>query len=241
MVQQQHAPPTSQTLQITYADIKNSKEDKLKSMQFVITDTAFATVDLQARKKLSRQILIASSAIARGAVVYLIDKYTDKRTSQAASRMRKELPPHVHDLLEDLAVALCHGRNLNQCAYLLSQANAKDFNKPQVDSYVNDVISYAFAQLGMKIVDYSNMTEKSVVKRKKNPEARAVSSSSTTTIVPFSSSPPPTRTSTAAKPKELLPKEPDVTTQQHGAARKAADKEVRVVSNRSKPSLISHS
>jgi hypothetical protein len=37
-----------------------------------------------------------------------------------------------------------------------------------------------------------------------------------------------------------LPKEPDVTTQQHGAARKAADKEVRVVSNYSKPSLISH-
>jgi hypothetical protein len=241
MVQQQQPPTASSALQITFADVKNSQEDMLKTMKYVILDTAFATLDLQARTNFSRQIVEASSAIAKGAVVYLIDKYTDQRTSQAASRIRKELLPHVHDLLEDLAVALCHGRTFNQNAYLLSQANAKELGKRQVDSYVNDVISYAFAQLGMKIVDYSNMSEKSVTKRKKKPEALAVSSSSTTTIVPFSSSPPPTRTSAAAKPKELLPKEPDVTTQQQGAARKAADKEVRVVSNRSKPSLISHS
>ncbi len=79
-------------LQITFADIKSSKEDELKSMQSVITDTAFATVDLEARKKLSKQILEAYSAIVKGAVVYLIANYTDKKTSQAAPRMRKELP-----------------------------------------------------------------------------------------------------------------------------------------------------
>jgi hypothetical protein len=226
MVQQQQPPTASSALQITFADIKNSKEDEQKTMHNVITNTAYATVNLEARRKFSKKILLASSAIAKGAVVYLVDRYTDKRTSQAASRMRKELPPHVHDLLEELAVALCHSRLMERNAYLLSQANAKELDKRQVDSYVNDVISYAFAELGMQQVDYSNMTEKSVAKRKKKPEARAASSSSTTTIVPFSSPPPTTRTSTAAKPIALLPNEPGDT----GKSQKSQpNKEVRVV------------
>ncbi len=52
-------------------------------------------------------------------------------------------------------------------ACLLSQANAKALDKRQVDSYVNDVISYAFAELGMQLVDYSNMTEKSTASSSK--------------------------------------------------------------------------
>ena len=208
-------------LSISFDDIQSSKEDGLKTARYIALNVDYATLDLETRKNFAAQVLEASSKIAKGAVMYLIDKYTDKRTHKYTDN---ESPTHVHDILEGLAVALCHSRRMGAKAYFLSQMNPQDLEHSQVDSYVKNVVSYALDKLGMQRVDYSDMTVKSAAKRKNKPEAPAASSSSRT-IVPFSS-PAPTHTSTAKKPITLLPNEPGDT----GKSQKSQpNKEVRVV------------